>query len=292
MKAFIEYLKTEKHKAENTLIAYGRDLSAFESFLLARNDKGLSDCEDSDAVAYILSLNKTNKSKATINRTISAIRAYYDYLVVNGKRKDNPFDKIKSARIDTRQIDYLSVEEAAQLMDLPAESFSGLRDKALLEFMYGTGARVSEVVRIKYEDINLKMNFATIREGNSESRIVPIGSHLHNALSRYFEEAYPSFKGGRPEPGDYVFINSRGGCLTRQGIWRLLRDYGEMIGAGERMSPQILRDTFAVHILQNGGDIRTLQELMGFDNMSVGLAYLAVIDIHVREVYKKTHPRA
>lgn len=292
MEAYIKYLRDERNKAENTLIAYSRDLKALKNYLAKRNGKSLEGCTESDAVAYVMELGNFSKSKATINRKISAIRAYYDYLIKQGIREDNPFTKIKTSKGDKRQIDFLTVEEVEKLLELPDESVKGLRDRALMEFLYGTGARVTELVRLKFEDINLRMNFATIKESNSESRIVPIGRCAHDALVRYIEEAYPSLKGGRPEPGDYVFTNQRGTCLTRQGIWKILKEYGAEIGIADRMTPQVLRDSFAVHILQNGGDLKTLQELMGFDDMSVGIAYLAVTDIHVREVFSKTHPRA
>ena len=186
----------------------------------------------------------------------------------------------------------LTVEEAAALMDLPADDTKGLRDKALLEFMYGTGARVTEVVRLRFSDVNLRMNFVTLRDVNDESRIVPLGSYASTAMKQYFEKSHDVITGREHEDDDFVFVNFRGEPLTRQGIWKILKDYGQMMGVESRMTPQILRDSFAVHILQNGGDLRTLQELMGFEDMSVGIAYLSVIDIRVREVFRSCHPRA
>lgn len=292
MREFIEYMKNEKRKAENTLIAYERDLTAFEKYLKSRGLAGLDECTEADAISYVFDLGAENKSKATINRKVSAIRTFYDYAISCGKRTDNPFARIKSARGDKRQIDYLSIEEAAKLMDLPDDSRKGVRDKALLEFMYGTGARVTEVVRLRFEDVNLRMGFVTLKDANDESRIVPLGRYARAAMQKYFDEVYDLMKNAEHTDEDFVFINFRGEPLTRQGIWKILKDYGAMIGAGSRMTPQILRDTFAVHILQNGGDLKTLQELMGFEDMSVGIAYLAVTNIHVKDVYRRTHPRA
>ena len=291
MREFIEYLKNEKGKAENTLIAYERDLKAFEKYLKERG-KSLRTCNESDAVSYVLELNNQNKSKSTINRKASSLRNYYDYQIEMGRASANPFSKIKSVKGDRRQVDYLSIEEAAKLMTLPGDDKKGIRDRALLEFMYGTGARVTEVVRLKFSDLNLRMNFVTLKDADEESRIVPLGRYAAEAMTAYVEEAYDEIKGRAHEDEDYVFVNFRGEPLTRQGIWKILKDYCAMIDAAERMTPQILRDSFAVHILQNGGDLKTLQELMGFEDMSVGIAYLAVTDIHVRDVFKKTHPRA
>lgn len=292
MRDFIDYMKNEKRKAENTLIAYERDLTAFEKYLKGRGAKGLEDCTDNDAIAYVLQLSNENKSKPTINRKVSALRVYYEYLITKGIIKENPFNRIKAIKTDKRQIDYLTIEEAAKLMDLPDDDTKGLRDKALLEFMYGTGARVTEVVRLRFSDINLRMNFVTLRDVNDESRIVPLGSYASAAMKNYLDKSYDAIRGKAHGDDDFVFVNFRGEPLTRQGIWKILKDYGQVLGIESRMTPQILRDSFAVHILQNGGDLRTLQELMGFEDMSVGIAYLSVIDIRVREVFRSCHPRA
>ena len=292
MRDFIDYMKNEKRKAENTLIAYERDLTAFEKYLKGRGAKGLEDCTDNDAIAYVLQLSNENKSKPTINRKVSALRTYYEYLIGKGVMSSTPFTKIKAVKGDKRQINYLTQDEAARLMDLPMDDVKGLRDKALLEFMYGTGARVTEVVRLRFSDVNLRMNFVTLRDVNDESRIVPLGSYASAAMADYINNSYDNIKGRSHNDDDFVFINFRGDPLTRQGIWKILKDYGQMLGIESRMTPQILRDSFAVHILQNGGDLKTLQELMGFEDMTVGIAYLAVIDIRVREVFRSCHPRA
>ena len=289
---FIEYMKNEKHKAENTLIAYQRDIIAFEKYLKERGSNGLEDCTDNDAISYVLQLGSENKSKPTINRKVSALRVYYEYLIDQGRMSENPFARIKAVKNDKRQVDYLTMDEAARLMALPEDDSKGLRDRALLEFMYGTGARVTEVVRLRFSDMNLRMNFVTLRDVNDESRIVPLGSYAAAAMKAYIDSAYEQIKGKPHTDDDYVFINFRGEPLTRQGIWKILKDYGEALGTGPRMTPQILRDSFAVHILQNGGDLKTLQELMGFEDMTVGIAYLSVIDIRVREVFRSCHPRA
>ena len=292
MRGFIDYMKNEKHKAANTLIAYERDLTAFEKYLAGRGTDSLEKCTDNDAISYVIQLSNENKSKPTINRKVSALRTYYEYLIIKGIISENPFTRIKAIKTDKRQIDYLTIDEASRLMDLPGDDAKGLRDKALLEFMYGTGARVTEVVRLRFSDINLRMNFVTLRDVNDESRIVPLGSYASAAMKNYLEKSYDVIRGKAHTDDDFVFVNFRGEPLTRQGIWKILKDYGQMLGIETRMTPQILRDSFAVHILQNGGDLRTLQELMGFEDMSVGIAYLSVIDIRVREVFRSCHPRA
>lgn len=289
---FIENLRTTGGKAKNTLIAYERDVREFEDFLSKRGGRSLNECTESDAVAFVLALNKEKKSKATINRKISSIRMFYEYLIEKTEIDTNPFHKIKSARNDRRDIDYLDIETIEKLLSLPDYTNKGIRDRALMEFMYGTGARVTEVVRLKVSDINLKMSFVTLRDAYDEKRIVPLGSYAKAAMIRYIDEAYDSLKGSEIANDDYFFINLRGEPLTRQGIWKIFKDYGEMIGIADRMTPQIFRDSFATHILQNGGDLKTLQELMGFEDLSVGIAYLAMVNVRVKEVFNKTHPRA
>lgn len=292
MEQFMVYLKETKQKAENTLVAYRRDIQAFSVFLREHSGKTLLDCRESDAVAYILALNNESKSKATINRKISSLRAFYDYKAESGAVSGNPFVKIKAAKNDKRQIEFLTVEEVERLLTLPDRSAKGLRDRALLEFMYGTGARVTEIVRLTFDDLNLRMNFVTLKDGEGESRIVPIGSYAHAALKEYLEQAYDAIKGANKQDGDDVFINFRGQPLTRQGIWKILKEYGRRIGIENKMTPQVLRNSFAVHILQNGGDLKTLQGLMGFEDMSVGIAYLSVTNIRIKDVFNRTHPRA
>ena len=292
MNEFLEYLKKNKNASENTLIAYKRDIKAFETFMREARGKSIAECSESDAVAYVMNLDRDSKSKSTINRKVSALRNYYDYLMGEGAAAANPFSRIKTAKSENRQIEYLSVEEVEQLVELPDDSNKGRRDRALLEFMYGTGARVTEVVRLKLSDINLRMGFATLKDAGEAGRIVPLGRYARAALEAYLNGPHTAMLGHEPTEDDYVFVNLRGEVLTRQGIWKLLKDYGEQIGVADRMTPQILRDTYAVHILKNGGDLKTLQELMGFDDMSVGIAYLAVTEIHVREVFARCHPRA
>ena len=292
MKEYLEYLKNEKHKSANTLIAYERDIKALQKFLDNRNKRDVAECTETDAVAFVIELSNLNKSRPTIVRMISSNRRFFEYEILKGRRTDNPFAKVKSAKVDKRQIDFLTIEEVFKLLELPGTDRKGIRDRALLEFMYGTGARVTELTRLKVSDINLRMNFATLKDGDAESRIVPIGSYAHDALLDYFDNAYASYNKGLPEPNDPLFLSQRGTSITRQGVWKILKEYGEQIGLGDRMTPQILRDSFAVHILQNGGDLKTLQELMGFENMTVGIAYLSVTNIRVKDVYTRTHPRA
>lgn len=292
MEAYIEYLRNKERKAENTIKAYEKDIRVFRDFLEKRNGMSLTECTGSDAAAYLMELGRENKSKATINRKISSLRAFYDFKVNTGEVENNPFDRMKSLKHEARKIDFLEIDEVERLLELPDDSVKGLRDRAIMEFMYGTGARVTELIRVRFSDLNLRMRIVSLRDANDTSRIIPLGSYAYEALRAYIENSYISVTGREPDADDPVFINMRGDAITRQGVWRILKDYADMIGIGERMTPQILRDSFAVHILRNGGDLKTIQELMGFEDLTVGLAYLSCIDIHIKDVFNRTHPRA
>lgn len=292
MEAYIKYLRNKERKAENTIKAYEKDIRGFRDFLEKRNGLSLTECTGSDAAAYLMELGRENKSKATINRKISSLRAFYDFKVNAGEVESNPFDRMKSLKQEARKIDFLEIDEVERLLELPDDSVKGLRDRAIMEFMYGTGARVTELIRVRFSDLNLRMRIVSLRDANDTSRIIPLGSYAYEAFRAYIENSYISVTGREPDADDPVFINMRGDAITRQGVWRILKDYADMIGIGERMTPQILRDSFAVHILRNGGDLKTIQELMGFEDLTVGLAYLSCIDIHIKDVFNRTHPRA
>lgn len=291
MDDYFNYLETTLHKEKNTIVAYTKDIKAFADFLAGRG-KYLTECVKSDASSYIMVLGQDNKSKSTINRKISSIRAYFNFEVQNGNVEINPFDKVKGKKLEARSVDFLEVEEVEALLALPDDSDKGLRDRAIMEFMYGTGARVSELVRVKYHDINFKMRLVTLRSANDESRVIPLGSYAYDALKEFVEKAYINFTKKDIEGEDPVFVNTDGESISRQGVWRILKEYSNMLGMGDRVTPQVLRDSFAVHILKNGGDIKSLQKLMGFDDLSVILSYLSCIDVHIKDVFKRTHPRA
>lgn len=288
---YIEYLKKKRNKADNTITAYKKDIAAFDKFC-TEFEKNIKKCTENDALAYVGSMEKNGRSKSTINRRISSLRTFYDYLIFLGEIQKNPFEKIKASKVESRRIDYLTIEQVEKLIESTGDDIKGMRDRTILEFMYGTGGRVTEVVRLTFADINLNMAFTTLKDSDEDGRVVPIGSYAMRAMEEYISRVYPVLTGREPNAEDYVFVNMKGKPLTRQGIWKILKEYGDAIGEKERMTPQILRDSFAVHILQNGADLKTLQEIMGFEDMMVGISYLAVTKIHVKDVFSRTHPRA
>lgn len=291
---FITYLKEEKKTAANTCEAYERDLKAFTGFLKKRGITDVTCATAADVAAYLLELKNTGKSKATTNRRLSSLRAFYKYLLKQGEIEENPTEDIKSPRIEKRELDYLTIEEVETLLDAPDDSVKGIRDKAILEVMYATGVRVSEVIELKMKDLNLRMGFLTLNGAHGRARIVPIGALARKALERYILESRPvlmkeKFTDGPESP---LFVNYVGEAFSRQGFWKLMKQYGKQVGLEDRLSPHILRTSFAVHMVQNGADLKSLQELMGHEDIMATRIYLSVTKNRIKDVYDRTHPRA
>ena len=291
---FITYLKEEKKSSDNTCEAYMRDIKAFGEFLQRRGIVALEKAGSNDVAAYMMELKNSGKSKATINRKLSSIRTYYKFLIKKGMMKENPTEDIKSPRIERRELDYLTIEEVETLLLAPDESIKGIRDRAILEVLYATGIRVSEIMELRLKDINLRMGFLTLNGAHGRARIVPMGSMARRALDHYILSSRPALmKDGTPDdPESVLFVNYLGEAFSRQGFWKLMKQYGRQVGLEDRLTPHILRTSFAVHMVQNGADLKSLQELMGHEDIMATRIYLSVTKNRIKDVYDKTHPRA
>ena len=291
---FITYLKEEKKSSDNTCEAYMRDIKAFGEFLQRRGIVALEKAGSNDVAAYMMELKNSGKSKATINRKLSSIRTYYKFLIKKGMMKENPTEDIKSPRIERRELDYLTIEEVETLLLAPDESIKGIRDRAILEVLYATGIRVSEIIELRLKDINLRMGFLTLNGAHGRARIVPMGSMARRALDHYILSSRPALmKDGTPDdPESVLFVNYLGEAFSRQGFWKLMKQYGRQVGLEDRLTPHILRTSFAVHMVQNGADLKSLQELMGHEDIMATRIYLSVTKNRIKDVYDKTHPRA
>lgn len=291
---FITYLKEEKKSSDNTCEAYMRDIKAFGEFLQRRGIVALEKAGSNDVAAYMMELKNSGKSKATINRKLSSIRTYYKFLIKKGMMKENPTEDIKSPRIERRELDYLTIEEVETLLLAPDESIKGIRDRAILEVLYATGIRVSEIIELRLKDINLRMGFLTLNGAHGRARIVPMGSMARRALDHYILSSRPALmKDGTPDdPESILFVNYLGEAFSRQGFWKLMKQYGRQVGLEDRLTPHILRTSFAVHMVQNGADLKSLQKLMGHEDIMATRIYLSVTKNRIKDVYDKTHPRA
>lgn len=294
IKEFIRHLIIEKKVSESTADAYERDVKYFEKFLKIRGVGRLEDAAGADVAAFVLALREHGRSDATINRRISSVRAFYKFLVSKGEISVNPAADIKTPRVKRNEIEFLTVDEVEKLLEQPDETVKGIRDRALLEIMYATGIKVSEVIELKLSDVNLKMGFVTLNGDHGRARIVPIGRPARAALSSYISTARKAFMKERnsEDPDGTLFVNYMGGPLTRQGCWKILSQCGKAAGIEGKITPHILRTSFAVHMVQNGADLKTLQELMGHEDVTAMKVYFSMTKNRIKDVYDRTHPRA
>lgn len=291
---FLDYLRDIRKLSENTLEAYRHDLNAFERFLKEEGGPAPEDVTSTNIVAYLMYMKNEGRSKSTVNRRLASARAFYRFLIGRGIVEEDPTADIRSPRIARKEIQYLSAEEVLSLLALPDDTVKGKRDRAILELMYATGIRVSEAIELKLSDLNLRMGFVAVSGNHGGARIVPIGVPARRAVRDYLEHSRPVLmKDGDPEdPAGPVFVNFTGGAFTRQGFWRVLADYGKQSGLGDRLTPQSLRNSFAMHMVENGIDIISLQELMGHEDITATEAYFGGHKTRIKDVYDRTHPRA
>lgn len=290
-KDFIEYLQRERRMSKNTLEAYKRDVQEFVAFEDSRGMTNLLETSSTEIVAFLHNLKISGKSAATVNRKLASVRAFYNFLMNSGLVSSNPTVDIKSPKIERKELEYLTLEEVDKLLETPDDSIRGIRDKAILEVLYATGIRVSELIEADLEDINMRMGFITCDGEQSKARIVPLGRPARAALEAYIYEARNALVKDNTEE-KALFVNYYGSRITRQGLWKVLKEYGEKAGIEKKLTPNIMRNSFAVHMLQNGADLKSLQELMGHEDISATQAYLSVTKNRIKDVYDKTHPRA
>ncbi len=290
MENFVFFLKNEKKVATNTVEAYLRDLEHFADFLKSRGIQSLNETTESEIVAYLMNLKASGKSKSTVNRKLASLRTFFSYLVKKGILTVNPAEDIKSPKIEKKDIEFLSVEEIDRLLELPDDSFKGIRDRAILELLYATGIRASELIDMKLSDVNLRMGFIKCEGVHSKARIIPMGRPCRKAMEDYIYDSRNVLSKGNES--EYFFLNYMGGQMTRQGLWKVLTEYGIGAELSIKLTPQIIRNSFAVHMLQHGADVKSLQELMGHEDIAATQAYLAVTKNRIKDVYDKAHPRA
>lgn len=289
---FINYLSLEKKMALNSLQAYKRDVLEFGMMIREKQNLSLSEASNTEVVAYLLKLKNDGKSAATVNRKVASLRAFYNYLTAQKIITNNPTANIKSPKIERKSIEYLTIEEIDNLLNKTDQSIKGFRDKAILELLYATGIRVSEVVEMNIEDVNLRMGFVTCTGEHGKARIIPMGRPSRAAVEEYIYEVRPKFIREADNSEKALFVNYSGHRLTRQGLWKMLKEYAKLAGIENRLTPQTLRNSFAVHMIQNGADLKSLQELLGHEDINATQIYLSVSKNRIKEVYDKAHPRA
>ena len=288
---FVAYLQKEKRMSKNTLEAYKRDVLGLIAFLESRGNHNVLETSSTDIVAFLHNLKGMGKSAATVNRKLASLRSFFNYLMKTGLVKENPTAGIKSPKIEHKELEFLSIEEIDKLLDTPDDTLKGRRDKAILEVLYATGIKVSELIEANVDDVNFRMGFITCAQTSSRARIVPLGRPARAALEDYVYDVRDKLiKDNKGEKA--LFVNYYGKRITRQGLWKMLKEYGEKAGIEHKLTPNIIRNSFAVHMLQNGADLKSLQELMGHEDITATQVYLSATKNRIKDVYDKAHPRA
>ena len=288
---FITYLTIEKNRAKNTLTAYQRDVARFLEHVGFDGPEKLDALSPTDITAYLKKLRNSGMSAASAARNLAAVKGLFRYLVNEKIIKNNPADVIQSPKLGRSIPGTLSVEEVERLLSSPLrDDPAGLRDSAMLETIYATGLRVSELVSIRLKDVNMEMGYLTTMGKGSKERAVPLGEMALELISEYRNGARPLLLKGRIT--DALFVTRLGKAMTRQGFWKIVRKYAQMAGISKKISPHSLRHSFATHLLDGGADLRSVQMMLGHSDISTTQIYTHVAAARMREIYDKTHPRA
>jgi len=287
---FLHYLAVEKGLARNTLEAYSRDLNAYLDFLEGGGIASLAETTSLTVMAFIQQLKKRGLSMRSITRALVALRGLYRFLAREGYLEANPLEDMELPRLGPTLPHVLTVQDIERLLAQPdMESPRGIRDGAMLELLYATGMRVSELVELPTSGLNLDVGFVTVRGKGNKERIVPIGEMAMDRARTYLEQGRPVMLKGRESP--YLFVNNRGGGLSRQGFWKILRNYALQAGITKHITPHTLRHSFATHLLERGADLRFIQAMLGHVDISTTQVYTHVNQEYLRKLHRQYHPR-
>ena len=287
---FIKFIHRTKGSSANTEAAYRRDLSKLAQYLTEQ--MGIVSWElvtATDLNSYMLYMEREHYASSSVCRAVASIRAFFRYLLKEKKITDDPSEGIRPPHVEKKAPVILSVEEVERLLAMPdTHTPKGMRDKAMLELLYATGMRVSELIGLTMEDCNLKLGYVICRDRTKE-RIIPFGASCEHALKTYLSKSRDGFL---TDPSvDFLFTNVQGKKMTRQGFWKVLKGYALAAGIAEDITPHTLRHSFAAHMLRNGADLQSLSEMLGHSDLSTTQMYANIGIAHMRDVYNKAHPR-
>ena len=290
LKQFFKFLENDKKVSNNTLESYKRDLEQFKSYINSNNKKYTKIKEEDikDYLQYLLK--EQNKKPSTISRMIASIRSFYQYEVKVGKIEEDPTINVQSPKIEKKAPCVLTSEEVELLLEQPNDiDLKGIRDKAMLEFAYATGMRVTEMISLNVEDLDLK-NEVVICKSDRRTRTIPLGKMSINAIKEYLEKSRTILVKSEEEKA--LFVNLNGKRLTRQGFWKIIKFYQEQAHIEKDITPHTLRHSFATHLLQNGAELKAIQSMLGHSDISSTQVYMQFQDESLKNVYKHAHPRA
>jgi integrase/recombinase XerD len=289
LRIFLDYLSVEKGLSSNTIHSYSLDLQKL--FLFFREKKlSYAKAKEEDLIQFVHDLSRAHLSPRSLARIISSMRSFYRFLVLDGIIPKSPASNLSTPKLWMDLPKFLTEREVAKLLAQPKiENPRGLRDRAMLEVLYATGLRVSELVTLMLRDVNLDQGFVLCRGKGGKERITPFGHSAREALEDYIRKARPQLL-KRDNPA--LFLSTRGGPFTRQGFWKMLKRYGMKAGLEKKISPHVLRHSFATHLLERGADLRSVQLMLGHSQITTTQIYTHVSRKHLRKVYDKYHPRS
>jgi integrase/recombinase XerD len=293
--AFLSYMRVERGLAQNTILAYGRDLKRFSEFLRKRHKLRLEDVTREDVVDFLSSLYKEKLDSRSVARYLVSLRGLYKFAMMEEMVSTDPTENLESPKIRNSLPTYLRVDEIDKLLAAPDLSTPiGLRDRAMLEVLYSTGLRVSELLNLRISDIDMRIGCVRCIGKGDKERLVPIGRKAIDAVEQWLAQGRPKFaRPAAPPPHNQVlFLTSIGRRLSRVGIWKILHDYGMRLGLRGRLTPHKLRHSFATHLLEGGADLRSVQLMLGHADISTTQIYTHVVEERLKQIYKAHHPRA
>ncbi len=286
---FLSYMTEVKKSSRNTVLSYKNDINKLIHHLEKLNIKDVSRINETCLNSYILSMEREGLSPATVSRNIAVIKAFVLFLIKKGKIHEDPTERLKAPKVEKKPPTCLSLKEIESLLSMPNTNINkGIRDKAMLELLYATGIRVSELITLDIANVNLKSKYIICSYSGRE-RIIPFGNTTKDALVDYIDNVRSKIL--NEKESNYLFTNMLGEPMTRQGFWKVLKGYGKSAGIVEELKPQMLRNSFALHLIDNGADIYSVQELLGHLDVSTTQGYLQKRNKRLLDVYLKTHPR-
>lgn len=289
IKLFLEFLQNEKKLSDNTLQSYKRDIIQYQNYI-EENQINYTKVSKEDIKTYLNYLKKVGKKSSTISRNLASIRSFYQFLIRNRKIKNDPTEDVQSPKVEKRIPSVLTAQEVELLLEQPKDvDLKGTRDKAMLEFAYATGMRVTEIINLNIENVNIEEGYVICRTGVKQ-RNIPLGSLSLSALKEYIEDARPILIKNEREKA--LFVNVNGKRLTRQGFWKIVKYYKEQAHITKDITPHVLRHSFATHLLQNGADLKAIQTMLGHSDISSTQVYMQFQDSGLKDIYQKAHPRA
>ncbi len=287
---YFSYLEYDKKVSANTLQSYRRDILKYVKYLEEQNIGGVRECSQSMILNYLLSMQKQGMSASSISRMLASLRSLYRFLLKKQYVTCDPTESIHGFKAEKKIPQILTSQEVEILLEQPkCKDFKGYRDRAMLELLYATGMRVSELISLRVSDVNLNIGFINCLH-RGQNRVIPIYTMAKDAIREYLDKGRSRLPEIRDD--DILFLNQNGAKLTRQGFWKIIKRYQEQGGIRKDVTPHTLRHSFAIHLLENGADLKSIQEMLGHTDISSTKIYAQIVKDRLTDVYRNAHPRA